>query len=117
MALPNIKTAIPKRRYQYGEFSLVLLGDIESGDQTAYQFVLAVVPPRAHAPELAVSAVKLPRDQRAQGMYQMQVSAANAGQVVGHSDQWQDIEIFAQDALNLLRQMMNLEDEQPMELT
>ena len=43
MSKPGIVTAIPKRRYTLGEFSLVVLGEIESNDNRDYGYIMAVV--------------------------------------------------------------------------
>ena len=40
-AFPKIKTAIPQRRYQYGDYLVTVLGEIESGDDRDYRFVAA----------------------------------------------------------------------------
>jgi hypothetical protein len=42
MSIPTITTAIPLRRYQYGEFVVTVLGDIESPDAVRYRYILAV---------------------------------------------------------------------------
>ncbi len=43
MDAPKIQTAIPQRRYQFGEYTGVVLGDIESGDDVKYRYILALV--------------------------------------------------------------------------
>ena len=35
---PRIQTAIPQRRYHYGDYAVSVLGEIESGDDHDYQF-------------------------------------------------------------------------------
>jgi hypothetical protein len=41
MEAPKIQTAIPQRRYQFGEYTGVVLGEIESGDAVKYLYILA----------------------------------------------------------------------------
>jgi len=43
MNKPGIMTAMPRRRYRYGEFTVVVLGDIESSDGIDYRYIMAVV--------------------------------------------------------------------------
>ena len=43
MAEINIQTAIPKRRYRIGEFTAVVLGEVESEDRADYRYIMAVV--------------------------------------------------------------------------
>ena len=43
MEAPKIQTAIPQRRYQFGEYTGVVLGEIESSDAVKYQYILALV--------------------------------------------------------------------------
>ena len=43
MEAPKIQTAIPQRRYQLGEYSGVVLGEIESSDGVKYRYILALV--------------------------------------------------------------------------
>ena len=41
---PTIATAIPKRRFQIGDYSASLLGEVESNDRRHYRYILALVP-------------------------------------------------------------------------
>lgn len=116
MALPQIKTAIPKRRYQFGEFSLVILGDIESSDGVYYHFLMGVIPEGANAPELFISAEKCPPNERQDGAYQMRVVAEQASKTIEKSDRWKQLEVFADDALVLVSKLLNLTDEEPRQL-
>jgi hypothetical protein len=116
MALPIIKTAIPKRRYQFGEFSLVVLGNIESDDGISYQFLLGIIPEGKNQPELFISAEKNPPNQREAGIYQMRVVAEQASKTLEQSDRWQDLDVFVKDALALTSELLNLTDEQPVQI-
>jgi hypothetical protein len=116
MALPIIKTAIPKRRYQFGEFTLVVLGEIESGDGIPYQFLMGIIPEEASTPALFISAEKCPRNQREEGAYQMRVMAEKASKTIKKSDRWKNLEAFVDDALALVSELLSLTDEEPRQL-
>jgi hypothetical protein len=115
MSLPVIRTALPKRRYQYGEFLLVLLGDIESSDAVPYQYLMGIVPAGKNQPELFISAEKVAKKGEDQA-FQMRVIAEQVSQTVAHSDAWDDIEVFSHDALALCAQLLNLQDEEAMRM-
>lgn len=115
MALPLIKTAIPKRRYQFGEFDLVVLGEIESDDGISYHFLLGIIPAGASAPELFISAE--PVGQQPGEPYQMRIIAEQVNQILDQrSDRWRDLDAFVTDALALASQLLNLADEEPRRL-
>ncbi|HDN27217.1 MAG TPA: hypothetical protein ENG03_09015 [Thioploca sp.] len=114
MALPIIKTAIPKRRYQFGEFSIVILGEIESDDGIPYHFLLGIIPEGASTPELFISAEKCPGNQQEEGAYQMRIIAEKATQTVNKSNNWEQLDAFVEDALALVSKLLKLTDEKPM---
>ena len=49
---PNIGTAIPKRRYQVGDYSATVLGEVETTDPRQYRYILAMVPMGQRTPTL-----------------------------------------------------------------
>jgi hypothetical protein len=113
MALPIIQSAIPKRRFQFGEFSLVVLGDIESDDGIQYHLLMGVIPEGASAPQLFISAEKVFSSN--QRTYQMRVIAEKVSQTLEEKSQrWENLEVFIEDALNLVSQLLNLSDERPL---
>jgi hypothetical protein len=116
MALPVIKTALPKRRYQFGEFLLVVLGEIESGDNIPYHFLLGIIPDGANAPELFISAEKCSRSPAQAGGYQMRVIADKMSQTLNQSDRWGNLDDFINDALTVVTKLLNLVDEKPIPL-
>ncbi len=116
MTLPVIKSAIPKRRYQFGEFLLVVLGEIESGDETSYHFLIGIIPDGATQPELFISAEPCPRSQADEGAYQMRVIAEKVSQTIKKSDRWCELEAFVDDALVVVSQLLNLTDEKPIQI-
>ena len=58
MERPKIQVAIPQRRYQLGSYQAVVLGEIESGDERRYQYILALVKQDETQPGFYVTAEK-----------------------------------------------------------
>ncbi len=112
MSLPQIRTAIPQRRYQFGEFLITVLGEIESKDDRDYLYMLAVGREGDARPNLFVSSEKNGEE----GRFAMRVSMPDGSQVIDESDQWDSLEIFVRDALNVVQTMLNLGDERPYQL-
>lgn len=113
---PQIRTAIPKRRYQVGDYAASLLGEIESGDQRVYRYILAFVPLGRKEPELYIYAEPTPPAERAQGAYQLRVASEVLSEVVDRDDRWGDLETFATQALKLGSQALGLQREQVVQL-
>ncbi|PQJ96503.1 hypothetical protein [Chromatium okenii] len=105
---PLIKTAIPKRRYQIGNYTAALLGEIDSGDHQSYRYILAWVPTGQRDPVLYVCAEHTPPNERADGAYRLRVVNENMTEVLDTGDGWGDLETFAEQALNLGMQMLGL---------
>lgn len=113
---PVIKTAIPKRRWQIGDFSATLLGDIDSGDAHLYRWVLALVALGDAEPSLYVTAEEGAGSDRAAGRYQLRVISDALTDIVDTSDRWHDLDIFAEQALDLARQVLGLGNQEPLRL-
>lgn len=111
MNAPNIKTAIPKRRYVIGEFNGVLLAEIESNDPNRYQYVFAAVREGEQTPLMYVICERAPRAERDQGSHKLRVLTGNAERDFGVSDRWRDEDAFAEQALDIVRQTLMLSDE------
>lgn len=108
---PKLTTAIPKRRYRLGEFSLVLLGEIESPARPPLRYVLAVIAPGAAEPHLYIVSQQSPVEVRDQGSHQLRVISADGDQVLGAQDRWKELEAFAEQGIKMVRQRLALEDE------
>jgi len=110
---PAFKTAIPKRRYKLGEFSVVVLGEVESEDDVHYQYILAVVQGQDPEPGLYITAEKAatPGDG-----YLMRVSMQDGAEVIGSSVEWGSIDPFVDEALGIVSRVLNLGDETPYRL-
>lgn len=109
---PMIKTAIPKRRYQIGDFGVSLLGEIESGDERSYRFILAFVQTGQGQPSFYVCAEQSPPATAAQGLYGLRVINDVMSEVVDTSDAWGDLDAFAQQGIKLGAQALGLQQEQ-----
>jgi hypothetical protein len=108
---PIIKTAIPKRRYQIGDFGVSLLGDIESGDSCNYLYILAFVQTGQTQPALYICAEERPDTGRGDGRYQLKVINEVMSEVVDTGEKWADLDSFAEQGLALGVQALGLRQE------
>lgn len=99
MPVPQIQTAIPKRRYQFGPYQAVLLGDIESLDPARYRWILALLRGGDSTPHVFITAEKNPRARAADGSHRMRVLSNEMDEEIGSSDTFADLEEFAAAAL------------------
>jgi hypothetical protein len=111
LSKPSISTAIPLRRYKFGEFTLTVLGDIESPDERKYRYILAVIQGENPEPGLYVTAERGSGEKLA-----MRVMMSDGDEVVGHSEQWGDLDEFAEESINIVSRVLNLSDETPYQL-
>ena len=112
MSKPVISTAIPLRRYRFGEFSLTVLGDIESPDEVSYRFIMAVVQGDDPEPGLYVTA-----EQEAGEDMAMRIMMRDGDEVIGHSGLWRELDGFVDESIRIVSQVLNLSDETPYQLT
>lgn len=111
MSKPSFATAIPRRRYKYGEFTLTVLGDIESPDVIDYRYILAVAQGSDPEPGLYITA-----EQGAGEELVMRIMMRDGDEVIGHSGQWRDLDMFVDEAMNIVSRILNLSDETPYQL-
>lgn len=116
MSAPQIQTAMPKRRYQLGEFVITVLGEVESGDGHDYQWIFAVATEAEPQPGLFVCAERTGPEERGEGRFRMRVAMAEGSQVVGYSDRWENLEPFVEEATRVITTMLDLGDEVPYRL-
>lgn len=110
MNAPVIKTAIPKRRYQLGEFLISVLGEVESGDGVDYRYIMAVAEEANPKPSLFLSIE--PNDGHAgEGRWALRVSMPDGSQVIGASDRWSDVDTFTREGLTVVQKILALQDE------
>lgn len=108
MNIPQFSTAIPKRRYQIGDFSAVVLGDVESTDDNTYRYIFAMVQDGSAEPSFYVLSIRRPG---VDGDYLLKVIAPNLERELDTSDAWRDLDIFTEQAISLAQQVMGLNDE------
>lgn len=113
---PSIRTAIPKRRYRFGEFNIVFLGEIDSGDANHYEFIAAFLREGEVDPGIYLTAERNPPSSRDQGRYGMRLIMRDGAQVVRSSDDWRDLDAFVEAVLDVARSLLKLDDEQPFRL-
>ncbi len=113
---PTIKTAIPKQRYQIGDHSATVLGEIESDDPRQYRWIAAFIQMGQSQPRLYVCCELAPASRRGDGRYDLRVISDLMSEVVDTADRWGDVDAFSQQAIDLGRQMLGLQQEQPIKL-
>jgi hypothetical protein len=114
MDRPKITTAIPQRRYQFGEYSVTVLGEIESTDPPNYTFILAMVKEGDSEPSVYVIC---DRRRRGDSAYRMRLVMAGFNETMGESDDWGDVDAFCEFALQVAAKALGLGDETPHLLT
>jgi hypothetical protein len=115
MNKPGIVTAIPRRRYRYGEFIVVVLGDIESSDGIDYRYIMAVVKGADPEPGLYVTAEKTGGMVR-QSDYTMRILMRDGAEVIATSPAWGELDAFVRDGLEIVSEVLDLSDEVPYQL-
>lgn len=103
MDRPVFQSAIPKKRYQIGEFSAVILGDIESGGNKQYTYIMAVVKDGAKLPALYVT---LEKDN-------LEVIGEQLHEKLGTNSKWKNQDHFIASAMNVVIELLGLKDETP----
>jgi hypothetical protein len=116
MNKPGIVTAIPKRRYKFGEFTVVILDEIKSNDGIDYHLIMAVVRGTDPDPGVYITAERTPQAGTDTGDYTMRIVMRDGSEVLGTSNEWKDIEVFANEALDIVSRVLQLTDEVPYRL-
>jgi hypothetical protein len=111
---PGIGTAIPRRRYKFGEFTLIVLGDIESKDGLDYQYIMAVI--RGEDPEPGIYITAERGSRAGQREFSMRFIMRDGSEVIGSSSQWGDLDAFVDEATGIVSRVLNLGDETPYRL-
>lgn len=109
---PRILTAIPRRRYRYGEFDVTLLDEVQSGDDVDYRYILAFVQEGRPSPLLYICAERNPPGKRSEGAYRLRLINEAMSEVLGSSDGWRDEEQFTAEGLRVGGKVLSLSDEQ-----
>lgn len=109
MKAPAIRTAIPQRRYKLGDFSVVVLGDIESDDGVDYRYVFAAVRDGESEPRFYALSVRSPDSS---GDFSLRVLGEGMDRELDVSGRWRDIDLFCDQAVALAQQVLDMGDEQ-----
>lgn len=122
MHKPNISTAIPKQRYKFGAYTIVVLEDIESEDEIEYNYLLAGIKDGHNEPEIYISCEKAQSDKTEKGtciirVFAKQLDAEQSGAIIDQSDAWSDRDAFISYGLSGFQQMFGLNDEEPYPIT
>lgn len=113
MTFPKIRTAMPQRRFQYGDFGVTVLGEVDSGDGRDYTFIAAFVRDGEGQPSLFVVSERLPPGQREAGSHVLRVINQAMDESMDTGDQWASQSKFVDQALQIGAQMLGLGDETP----
>jgi len=108
---PGIVTAIPRHRYSLGEYTVVVLCEIESNDGVDYNYIVAVVRGQDPEPGLYVTAENTPGEGLA-----MRLIMHDGEEVIGTSPAWSDLDAFVIAALDIVSRVLNVTDETPYQL-
>mgnify|MGYP006074225827 CR=1 FL=1 len=111
MALPIIQSAIPKRRYQYGEFSITLLTTINSSDPVSYLYIVAILAEGAAKPEVYITCESTTSNDG--NTYRIRVLSEQEEHTISQDKQWRNEQKFCDYALQGIQQMFELSDEIP----
>lgn len=116
MNKPAIKTAIPKHRYQLGAFTVTVLGEIETSDPTPYQFVAAVMRDGDPEPGMYLTVERPANAVEGKTALPLKLVMRDGSQSVKESERWWDVEVFTADALDYVRTILDMQDEEPYRL-
>lgn len=110
MNKPGIVTAIPRRRYKLGEFTVIVLGEIASNDDISYRYITAVVQGSDPEPGIYITCEQA---QSPNTDYTMRIVMRDGEQVIGTSSEWGDLDAFVNEAITIVSRVLNLGDEEP----
>lgn len=111
--LPKIATAIPQRRFKFGDFAVTILGDIESADGGDYHFIAAFVREGESTPKLFIISERAAVESRPRGSHQLRVVNASMDEVMEVDSRWSRLSDFTEQALQSGAQLLGLEHETP----
>lgn len=110
---PAIATAIPRRRYRLGEFTITVLGDIESTDGRAYRFIAAVI--RGQDPEPGMYLTVEPASDAQEGL-DLRIIMRDGSEVLDRGTSWSDLDTFVEEVIRIVSRVLQLTDETPYQL-
>ncbi|MDX1696892.1 MAG: hypothetical protein R3308_01325 [Thiohalobacterales bacterium] len=104
---PGIGTAIPRRRYRLGEFTITVLGEIESTDGRDYRYIAGITDARDPEPGMYVTAE---RGRRGEAL-DMRIIMRDGAEVIDTSDAWADLDAFVEEVIRIASKILRLSDE------
>ena len=110
---PRFRTAIPQRRFQYGDFAVTVLGEIDSADGRDYHLVAAFVKEGETQPRLFIVSERTPSADRNRGSHQLRVINSAMDEVMDIDARWSRLGDFTNQALEMGSQLLGLEQETP----
>ncbi len=110
---PKIKSAIPKRRYQYGEFKITLLDEIESDSDIKHYFIMAIMTETDPEPGFYLSVEPNSSENGSGERYQLRLIMQDGEQIIDTNNDLAKIDYFAEKGLQIIKTLLNLGDEQP----
>lgn len=113
---PSVKTALPKHRYQIGDYSATVLGDIDTDDPHPYRWILALVPMGSREPTFYVCCQQAAPARAPSGAYDLRVVSDAITDIVDTADRWGDLDTFSEQALDLACQVLGLRQEMVVKL-
>jgi len=108
---PVIRTAIPQRRYQAGDYQATLLGEINSGDGVDYRYILAFIEQGENRPSFYVCCERNSPPKPEGGAWRMRIVNSAMSEILQASDAWRNIDAFADDALEVAAQALDFAPE------
>ena len=116
MALPKIQTAMPARRYRFGEYNVTVLQEIESPDAADYRYLMAFVRDGEAQPSTFVSCEQKPSGQREEGRFQLRIINNTLDEVLDSGNALGGLDYFCEQALKVGQQVLALQDDYPYQL-
>jgi hypothetical protein len=116
MNKPAIKTAIPRHRYQLGAFTMIVLEEIETTDPVPYQFVAAVMRDGDPEPGIYLTVERPAGVVEGKSALPLKLVMRDGTQLVKESERWWNVEMFTEDALDYVRSILDMQDEEPYRL-
>ena len=114
MDKPAIRTAIPKRRYRLGEFTLTVLGEIDSSDGVDYRYIMAVIQGQDPEPGLFITA-EVPAGPAGKAL-DMRIIMHDGSELIGQDAEWNRLDAFVDRSMAIVSRVLNLSDETPYQL-
>lgn len=114
MNKPGIRTAIPKRRYRLGEFTLTVLGEIESSDGVDYRYIMAVICGQDPEPGMYITAEK-PSGEPGKSLA-MRIIMHDGEEELGRDESWRQLDAFTERGIEIVSRVLSLADETPWQL-